>query len=72
MRRVDLRLEEIPNAVILEVRDDGEGFDTSTSFPGHLGLHSMRERVANLDGTFEIESASGAGTRIAVHIPSGV
>jgi signal transduction histidine kinase len=38
------------------------------SFPGHLGLHSMRERITNLGGTFEIESIAGAGTRICVRI----
>jgi signal transduction histidine kinase len=57
---------------MLEVRDAGVGFDTSASFPGHLGLHSMRERVANLSGTFEVASAPGAGTRITVRIPGGV
>jgi len=71
-RQVDLRLEVIPKGVILEVRDDGVGFDSSASFPGHLGLHSMRERVANLGGTFEIESTPGDGTRITVRIPGGL
>jgi signal transduction histidine kinase len=67
--KIDLRLEQTSEGVILEVRDDGVGFDTTASFPGHLGLHSMRERVENLSGTYEIESAPGTGTRIAVRIP---
>ena len=70
--KIDLRLEQASEGVILEVRDDGVGFETTASFPGHLGLHSMRERVANLGGTFEIESAPGAGTRIRVRVPGGV
>jgi signal transduction histidine kinase len=43
--------------------------DWTASFPGHLGLHSMRERVSNLGGTFEIDSTPSAGTRVCVSIP---
>jgi signal transduction histidine kinase len=67
--RVVLRLKQTADGVMLEVRDDGKGFDTSASFPGHLGLHSMSERVSNLGGTFQIESVPGAGTRICVRVP---
>jgi signal transduction histidine kinase len=70
--QVMLRLAQTDNEVVLEVRDNGAGFDTSASFPGHLGLHSMRERVANLGGTFEIESSQGAGTRVCVRVPGGI
>lgn len=67
--QVLLRLARTDSEVVLEERDNGVGFDASASFPGHLGLHSMRERVANLGGTFEIESEQGKGTRICVRIP---
>jgi PAS domain S-box-containing protein len=67
--QVVLRLEQIADEVALEVRDNGVGFDPTASFPGHLGLHSMRERVSNLGGTFGIESEPGAGTRVYVSIP---
>jgi signal transduction histidine kinase len=68
--KIDLRLEQTAEGITMEVRDDGTGFDTSASYPGHLGLHSMRERVANLGGMFEIESAPGAGTRVCLYIPT--
>ena len=68
-RHVDLRLDQSPNGVTLEVRDYGTGFDMTAPFPGHLGLHSMRERVTNLGGAFQIESTLGVGTRICVRIP---
>jgi signal transduction histidine kinase len=55
--------------VVMEVRDDGRGFDATASFPGHLGLHTMRERVANLGGMFDIESVEGRGTTIRILIP---
>lgn len=42
--RVGLSLESHPHAVVLEVQDDGKGFDPTQEFPGHLGQRSMRER----------------------------
>jgi PAS domain S-box-containing protein len=53
----------------LDVRDDGVGFDPDGAFPGHLGLRSMRERVARLGGTLLIDSAPGHGTHIQVRVP---
>jgi signal transduction histidine kinase len=54
--------------VMLEVTDDGIGFDPTQSFPGHLGLHSMRERVARLDGILTIKSAPGQGTSVHIQL----
>lgn len=56
--------------LLLEVCDDGIGFDSTSSFPGHLGLHSMRERIARLGGTLKIESTPGQGTCIRTHLPA--
>ena len=67
--QVMLRLEQSNNEVIMEILDDGRGFDASASFPGHLGLRSMRERMTNLGGMFQIESTEGKGTTICIHIP---
>ena len=57
--------------VILDVRDDGSGFDPaaprrSSSF----GLGVMRERAQRLTGTFTLESAPGAGTAVSASIPA--
>ena len=67
--RIDLRLIETPEALRLELRDDGIGFESTGEFPGHLGLRSMQERVAAVQGTLTIESAPGAGTRIVAEMP---
>nr|HET6902315.1 histidine kinase [Ktedonobacteraceae bacterium] len=69
-KKVHLRLNQTTEAVILEVRDDGVGFDPIGSFPGHLGLHSMQERVSSLGGRLQIESTPGQGTAILAHVPS--
>ncbi|HEV2459145.1 MAG TPA: ATP-binding protein, partial [Ktedonobacterales bacterium] len=70
-RTVDLVLQQTTDEVILEVHDDGVGFDSLGAFPGPLGLRSMRERVGHLGGTLQIASAPSHGTRIVAHVPSG-
>ncbi len=69
--KVDLVLRWTANAVILEVSDDGVGFDPLGSFPGHLGLHSMKERVSHLGGRLQIESVTGQGTHLLAQVPFG-
>ena len=66
---VVLRLAERENEVLLEIRDNGRGFDPAGSFPGHLGLRSMRERTAKVGGSMTIESAPEQGTSICVRVP---
>lgn len=65
---VTLRLACQDRQLLLDIRDNGRGFDAAGVFPGHLGLYSMRERAERLGGTLTIESAPGQGTRIQVCI----
>jgi signal transduction histidine kinase len=51
------------------IEDDGEGFDPQSPDSGGVGLLGMRERVELLDGRITVESASGAGTTLAVEVP---
>lgn len=53
----------------LSIRDNGQGFDPTGEFPGHLGLRSMRERAQGVRGAFEIQSAPGEGTTVSLTIP---
>ncbi len=69
--KVDLVLRWTTDAVILEICDDGVGFDPLGSFPGHLGLRSMQERVGHLGGILQIESAPGQGTHLLAQVPLG-
>jgi signal transduction histidine kinase len=69
---VVLRLTRQPREILLEVRDNGRGFDPTGPFPGHLGLLSMWERATKMGATLTIESAPGQGTRLSVRIPLGV
>ena len=66
---VVLRLTEQANEIILEVRDNGRGFDPEGLFPGHLGLRSMHERVTKMGGTLSIVSVAGQGTCVGARMP---
>jgi signal transduction histidine kinase len=68
-RRVLLRLSRQDSELLLEIGDDGKGFDPRGPFPGRLGLHSIQERVAWLGGTCSIESPLAQGTLLRVRIP---
>lgn len=65
-RRVGVRLERDGRRVLLEVHDDGTGFDPNGPIPdGHLGLQGMRERAELVGGSFALASAPGTGTTIS-------
>lgn len=66
---VSVRAASNGGRLTLEVADDGVGFDTSRSYPGHLGLTSMHERVHSLGGRLSVTSAPGAGTTVRVEVP---
>jgi signal transduction histidine kinase len=67
--RVTLRMHLDENTLQIDVIDNGVGFETQREFPGHLGLHSMRERVMQLGGQISIESTPGEGTQLTVIMP---
>lgn len=69
---VTLRLQQRDGELVLEVCDDGKGFDPTGAFPGHLGLRSIHERTAQLGGHCTIESALASGTCLCVCIPYDV
>ena len=61
------------NRLLLEIKDDGVGFDPAAEGirSRRLGLTSMEERAERLDGTLEIRSAAGAGTTVGLEAPYG-
>lgn len=68
-KSVDLRLTLEDGSLTMVISDDGVGFDPSAPHLGHLGLQSMRERIAALRGTIDVQSAPCRGARLAVRIP---
>ena len=71
---VQVALSFCPDAVCLEVKDNGIGFDTKSVRPGQrhsgFGLTGMERRVHSLGGTFAVESRKGKGTLIKIRVPT--
>jgi signal transduction histidine kinase len=65
---VGLRTDE--ETILIEVTDDGRGFDPGSAVAG-IGLSAMRERIEGLGGTIEVRSRPGEGTRVTIRVPSG-
>ena len=70
---VSLVIKARPNAVLMEVTDDGRSFDPEHVLDSRrnkrLGLIGMRERVEMVGGTFKVDSAPGRGTTISATLP---
>jgi two-component system sensor histidine kinase UhpB len=67
-RQADVQLRARPGALILEVVDDGRGFDVSAPHAGE-GLRGMRERALLVGGTITVDSAPAADTRVRLIVP---
>lgn len=68
--RAEVRIEVGAAAVLVTVRDAGGGFDPAAVPAGRLGLaRSVRERMSDVDGRAEIESAPGRGTLVRLEWP---
>jgi signal transduction histidine kinase len=70
--RIRLRLhqQEQDGQVAVTVSDDGAGFDPAQAEERHgMGLGLMRERVAELGGTLQLDSTPGEGTSVRILLP---
>ncbi|MFE6173630.1 GAF domain-containing sensor histidine kinase [Streptomyces sp. NPDC056464] len=70
---VDVTLDRRGSGAVLQIADDGCGFDPKAIRRAgrHLGLVSMRDRASGVGGTLTVESAPGKGTMIEMEVPGG-
>jgi signal transduction histidine kinase len=74
---IGVKLQAMDSAMaLLEIADDGVGFDVKTVMRGYddrasssLGMTNLRERTELVNGLLQIDSAPGQGTRVQVFIP---
>jgi len=65
---LSIGLDITPERIVGSVEDDGQGFDNDAG-NGGVGLRSMRERAALLDGDLELDCEPGRGTRVELCVP---
>jgi signal transduction histidine kinase len=71
-RKVDVTIACEQGELVLTVRDDGKGFDTTARHDGHYGLSTMQERADQLGARITITSAPNHGALVTVRMPLGV
>jgi signal transduction histidine kinase len=67
--RVDIVLRAEAECLVLDIADNGRGFNPAVPRPGHFGLQSMRERASAVGGVLTLVSRAGLGTQVHVHVP---
>jgi signal transduction histidine kinase len=68
-----IAVTEADDNIVLKLRDNGSGFDTSAPGPeGHFGMAMMRERAQVGGGTLEVASSPDDGTMITVRFPTSL
>ncbi len=78
VKQAQLNLDRLPDGSMqVTVKDEGVGFEPSIASPanrseGGFGLLSIRERMAAMGGTLQIDSGPGSGTKATVWLPAHV
>ena len=67
-KSVQISLKQTENDIIMEIEDDGVGFDTTKQEGGGIGSRSMRERSEQIGSTLEVHSKPGEGTRVVLKL----
>lgn len=67
--QISVHLIQNDSGIILEIVDDGAGFDPHRVEDGGIGISVMKERSAAVEGNLVIESATGEGTKVRVEVP---
>ena len=71
-KQVDVSLKRDNGLIVLDVEDNGAGFDAEkTTRRGGLGLLGIHERAAVFGGDIEVRTAPGQGTHVRVHMQAG-
>ena len=73
-RHVDIRLSRPDHRAVLDVADDGVGFDPAVApdrpAQGHVGLRVLADLAAEAGGQFEVTSRPGDGTHVHLEVPT--
>jgi signal transduction histidine kinase len=70
-KEVAVNVQASKSGMEVRIEDKGRGFRPSSTglHAGHLGLEMMRRRVAEVNGTLDVQSSPGKGTRVVARLP---
>ncbi len=69
--KICVDVKSFSDKIQIEIHDNGKGFDIENTDFGN-GLHNMKKRIEEIDGTFEINSLIERGTKIRLEIPKNI
>ena len=70
--RLQVTVEHVDGCLVLEVTDDGRGFDpTARRDPEHFGLRGLTSLIRQAGGRLDVRSAPGAGTTVRLEVAGG-
>jgi signal transduction histidine kinase len=68
-KNIDVSLHVNDDGILLQLKDDGKGFDTNMADGNGIGLNNMKKRTELIGGHFNFESSIGKGTGLNIEIP---
>ena len=69
--RIEVRLQRLDENLVLEVKDDGIGYDNGAAMDSGFGLRLMEYRARVIGATFESTRPAAGGTRVRVGVRLG-
>jgi signal transduction histidine kinase len=69
-KRAWVRVDALAGRILVEIRDDGQGFDPAMVHANHFGILSMHSRAEELGGYLTVVSTPGHGTVVRVEAPA--
>lgn len=68
-KNIEVSLNINDDAILLQLKDDGKGFDTNMVTGNGIGLNNMKKRTQLIGGKFYLESNAANGTKLSIEIP---
>jgi signal transduction histidine kinase len=66
---ITVNLREVENKIMLDLTDDGIGFESDKMYANGIGLANMKKRTEMLGGIFNLKSTMNIGTKLEIEIP---
>ena len=69
-KNITVTAQDTAGGVLLEINDDGEGFDINHTASAGIGLNNMKRRIQIIGGSYSLTSIAGGGTKLSLFVPA--